>query len=190
MNPSAHHAHSMKRSKRGCKNHRVASLTLVPGKIMEQILLKVTSRPVRDKVTGNRHHYQPNLLVFCDEPCGQGESSGCSPWLTAKTHLWSRWITHSGGEKQGGLLASGFSSQWLEIWEVASCKWSTSGAGTGDYCYLSYPLGWWDRAHSSLKMTPDWMLEEDRSGTTQNMEGDGSDSVQSWQAGVICWWKV
>lgn len=57
--------------------------------------------------------------------------------------------------------AQDFSSQQSEIEEVASCKWTTSGAGTGDCCFTSYPLGWWDRANSSLQITRNGMLVEE-----------------------------
>lgn len=67
--PSGHHAHSMKRRKR-----------------MEPILLKPTSRPMRDEVTGNRHHYSlsPVWLPSVMHSMDKGTAVGIYPDLQQK----------------------------------------------------------------------------------------------------------
>lgn len=67
-------------------NYRAASLTLDPGKIMEQIFLKATSRSMRDKVTGNSHHYNlsPVWLPSVMHPADNGRAVDAYPDLQQK----------------------------------------------------------------------------------------------------------
>ena len=67
-------------------NYRAASLTLVPGKIMEQIFLKATSRSMRVKVTGNSHHYHlsPIWLPSVMSPVDKGRAVDVYPDLQQK----------------------------------------------------------------------------------------------------------
>lgn len=102
---------------------------------MDPILLKPTSTPMKDNVTGNSHHYNlsPIWLPSVRNSMDKGRAVGVYPNLQ-QTHLGSGWTIYSGSDKWGGLLCSNLSSHQFEILERDSCKCSTSGA-------FAYPPG-------------------------------------------------
>lgn len=158
MNPSAHHAQSMKRRKwGGCRNYRAASLTLVPGKITNQILLKATSRPMRDKVTGNSHHWSasPIWLPSVMSPMDVGRAVVVHPDLQQK-HAY-RVDGQPTTEVKNGVDCC---PQTLVANDLKSRRWPAArGWYWRQYWFMSYPPGWCESAPSStLQMMPNWMM--------------------------------
>jgi len=72
-------------------NYRPISLTSIPGKVMEQLILDVISKQVEEKkvIRSRQHGYTKeksgltSLIAFYDGMTGQGGSSGCCLTLTS-----------------------------------------------------------------------------------------------------------
>lgn len=155
--PSVHHAHSMKRKR------------------MEPILLKPTSRSMRDEVTGNRHHYtlSPVWLPSVMHSMDKGTAVGVYPDLQQK-HTQGKGMDNPQWQKKwGGVQYSGFSSHQFEILETAKSAQLR--------CFF---LPTWIVVQSTLRWHQT-MLAEDWSSRAQNTGGN-SLSIGSFLTEVMC----
>lgn len=64
-------------SRRARKNYRLLSLTLIPGKVIEQLILEVISRHVKKKVVANSQHGFMKEKIIPDQPDSLLQPSGC-----------------------------------------------------------------------------------------------------------------